>query len=387
VRVLCLEQHAGYRCRHSGACCTSNWPIPIEEDRARAVRRAIEAGRLQGHLAGWPPGAVPLISADDLPPGAGAILDISPSGACAFYDRDERRCAIHRELGHGALPSACQHFPRRCLIERDAVFVSLSHYCPTVAHLTFSGGPERGIAVAPDSLAGHLHLEGLDARDVLPPLLRPGMLTDLDGYHAWESAVVNLLESGLAPETALAGGRTMTARVQSWSPAQGLLVDAVDRAAAEGRAEASSGDGQGQGPDVNETELRAAFALARMAVPEALRPVDARPDLGEADRRWVASAWPSFAAPLGRFLAAHAFGAWGAYLGSGLVTVVRGLEVALAVVRVEAARRCAQEQRPLDRPVLVDAFRAADLLLVHLADPKALAQLMQRDSRQSARVS
>jgi hypothetical protein len=53
--------------------------------------------------------------------------------------------------------------------------------------------------------------------------------------------------------------------------------------------------------------------------------------------------------------------------------VVRSLEVALAVVRVEAARLCATAERPLDEPLLIEAMRAADLLLVHLADPKTLA--------------
>ena len=36
-------------------------------------------------------------------------------------------------------------------------------------------------------------LEGLDAREALPPLLRPGMLTDLEGYDAWERAAIALL--------------------------------------------------------------------------------------------------------------------------------------------------------------------------------------------------
>jgi hypothetical protein len=91
------------------------------------------------------------------------------------------------------------------------------------------------------------------------------------------------------------------------------------------------------------------------------------------DSRWVAGAWPQFSQPLRNFLAAHAFGNWCAYHGMGLRTVVRSLWTALAVVRVEAARLCASAKRPLDEPLLLESMRGADLLLVHLADPKALA--------------
>ena len=91
------------------------------------------------------------------------------------------------------------------------------------------------------------------------------------------------------------------------------------------------------------------------------------------DVRWVAPTWPQFSKPLRHFLAAHAFGNWCAYHGLGLRTVVRSLEVALSVVRVEAARLCEAADRQLDEPLLIEAVRAADLLLVHLADPKSLA--------------
>ena len=104
--------------------------------------------------------------------------------------------------------------------------------------------------------------------------------------------------------------------------------------------------------------------------------------LHTADARWVAPAWPQFSQPLRHFLAAHAFGNWYAYHGMGLRTVVRSLEVALSVVRVEAARLCDAAERPLDEPLLIEAMRAADLLLVHLADPKALAaRLSEVDQR------
>ena len=35
-----------------------------------------------------------------------------------------------------------------------------------------------------------LEMEGLDARKALPPLLRPGLLCDMEGYDTWERAGV-----------------------------------------------------------------------------------------------------------------------------------------------------------------------------------------------------
>lgn len=370
MSTTCLSHYADYRCQHSGACCTSNWPIHIEPDRARRVQQAIadDALRLpaanEGAAARW------IVDAADCPPDSAGVLGTDDHGACVFYAAEERRCSIHRDLGDGALPSACQHFPRRCLIERDAVFVSLSHYCPTVARMALADRAARGVVAAPDSLVGHLHLEGLDARDVLPPLLRPGMLADLDGYHAWERAVVWLLEDGDLPDASLARVCAMTRLVQAWRPGRETLAEAVERAAAACRLDAAAREVDA--PDAEESRRLAAFEIVRGAVPGGLRPPAAAAPAG-ADAAFVAPAWARFSRPLGRFLAAHAFGNWCAYLGSGIPTVVRSLEAALAVVRVEAARRCAAEGRVLDESILIEAFRAADLLLVHLVDPKELA--------------
>jgi hypothetical protein len=48
------------------------------------------------------------------------------------------------------------------------------------------------------------------------------------------------------------------------------------------------------------------------------------------------------------------------------------LAVALAAVRVEAAREAALSPRPLDDTMLHAAIRSADLLLHHLSDAAAL---------------
>ena len=111
------------------------------------------------------------------------------------------------------------------------------------------------------------------------------------------------------------------------------------------------------------------------AIPDDLQsPRDER-GLGPAFSRLVRPVWDEFRAPVNRYLAAKAFGTWTAYQGRGLATIVRGLEAALAVVRVEAARECRAADRQLDAGLLREAFRSADYLLNHLATGEALAAL------------
>jgi hypothetical protein len=61
-----------------------------------------------------------------------------------------------------------------------------------------------------------------------------------------------------------------------------------------------------------------------------------------------------------------------------VATIVRGLEAALALVRVEAARQCRDARRVLDRDLLLEAFRSADFMLNHLAVGEELAAVWSR---------
>ena len=83
--------------------------------------------------------------------------------------------------------------------------------------------------------------------------------------------------------------------------------------------------------------------------------------------------WEAFQRPVNRYLAAKAFASWTAYQGRGLATIVRGLESALALVRLEASRQCRDVARVLDRDLLLEAFRSADFALNHLAVGEELA--------------
>ncbi|HSK08567.1 MAG TPA: hypothetical protein VK911_03260 [Vicinamibacterales bacterium] len=310
-QVLALSFQARYRCRHSGACCTAGWPIPVEPSRAPLLCRLNASGIVEAI------------------PEQNFLLGTDWSGACAFYDRGARCCTAHRELGPAALPVSCAHFPRRLVIDEDRVAVSLSHFCPTVAELLFSPEDDAvSIVEAPSLLAGIDPLEGLDARGAWPPLLRPGMLTDRPVYRRWESFVVETLAAAEGgPEAALARAWGVTEQVVRWKPGMGPLEAWVEERT------------RGSGPQPSEV------SLPDHRIPDLLDP---------------------FARPVGRYLAARAFGNWAAYQGDGLLAVLRDVRGGLDILRAEAVRQRDAARRPLDAPLLKEAIRRADLRILHL---------------------
>jgi hypothetical protein len=304
--VFWLSFHVPYACRHSGACCSSGWDIALEKSRVGAIEYALADRRLIGQVT-W------LRAADGAPDDVAGVLARSPGGACVFHRAPG--CAIHSALGHAAMPSACQHFPRTALIDRRGVFVTLSHYCPTATALLFDESGPASIVEGPAALPGGEMPEGLDAREALPPSASPKRLMDWESYAAWEARAVDTLTSGIAPTQAL---------------------DAI-------------------AGSTNDITQEALFQLARAAVPPPLT----WPEYLSAENE-SALQTPSV---VGRYLAAHAFASWMAYQGNGLAATVLYLRVALAVLTVEAARR----------GTLRDGIRHADLLLRHLVDRETLA--------------
>ena len=135
--IWCLDFHAPYQCRHTGACCRAGWTIPFED---------------------------------------GTVAARDAGGAGTFLDGHARRCSIHRARGPQALPLTCRMFPRVVLHDARGTFVSLSHFCPTAAALLFDADGDGSIVGAPPALAGIGELDGLDARGEWPPLLRAGVI-------------------------------------------------------------------------------------------------------------------------------------------------------------------------------------------------------------------
>ena len=164
-------------------------------------------------------------------------------GSCVFFNRDGTRlCAIHQAAGVDALPSACRHFPREILQDPRGTFISLSHFCPTAARMLVNADPSRTLQVieAPPPLRLTGAVEGLDAREALPPLVRPGLLGDFAGYGAWERAcLATLARPGLTSRRALNLISIATDDIREWTPGRETLADRV--VAAFSRAVAAGG--------------------------------------------------------------------------------------------------------------------------------------------------
>lgn len=335
-----LSFHATYRCRHSGACCTSNWPIPIEADRLSALRTALINRTIYPAASGSDP-VVPIASDDPADPPA---LLGRVQHRCVFFDTSDTavngRCRIHAALGHKGLPLACRQFPRVSVLDPRGTSITLSHYCHTAAGLLnapHSASPAEPV-VNTDAFPASAEYSGLDARGSLPPLLRPGMLMDWEAWWECERLAVDVLTQADSAADGLARLRAVVEDLESWSPDEGPLLSRVYSAFRSLRR--------------SPARVPAAVLVAAVhrAIPAGL---DARPGLGEP---------PPGEAALCRFLAAHAFASWSIHL-RGLRTWLLNIEAAYALTESGLGPR------------------GADLLLRHLTDTASLCDELAKTSR------
>jgi hypothetical protein len=363
--VYALSIHADYRCRRSGVCCSSDWDVPVEVPLYRALEDALTSTRLiaAGRAADAEP---PLLTGPDLPDEAGAMLARTAGGDCVFYHRHSGLCVIQRDLGEPFLPATCRYFPRLAVRDRRGTFISLSHYCPTAAGMLFRDEMPLEIVEAPAAFPP-ADYEGLRVDpDAWPPLLHPEMLMDLDGYSAWERHMIyRCAHPSLTPEGVIATLERDARVLRTYRPGDGSLVAAV--------AALPIDVVNASVPDTLDPSLTLRAEIVA-AIPEDVRPDPDEAGLTEIFERAVKPEWPAWSVPLKRYIAAKAFASWTAYQGRGVMTIVRGLEAALGLVRVEAARECRDAGRGLDADLLKQAFRGADFALNHLAVGDELAE-------------
>ncbi len=362
--VFALSIHADYRCRHSGACCSADWDVPVELPVYRTLQEAVERGRLQPqaearHLA-------PFVVEPDLPEGAAAMLERTARGECVFLDRGSKLCIVHRDIGEAALPATCRYFPRLAVRDNRGTFITLSHFCPTAASMLFRPDSPLSIVAGPPAFPPGDYDGLVVTGNDLPPLLCPTMLMDPSGYSAWESHMVGRCSmTDCSPETVVATLERDARVLRTWRPGGQSLSEAVRNLP------------QGLVAPEPQRTLDASlvlYAQAMQAIPDDLRPLPDEDGLDTAFFRLVNSRWSAFYTPLNRFLATKAFASWTAYQGRGVSTIVRGLDAALAIVRVESARLCRDAGREIDAELLRDAFRCADFILNHLAVGEDLAE-------------
>jgi Fe-S-cluster containining protein len=361
--VFALSIHADYRCRHSGACCSADWDVPVELPIYRRLKDAVAAGRLQPQISARH--LHPFVVEPDLPEDAAAMLERTEIGECVFLDRGTKLCIIHRDLGEPALPATCRYFPRLAVRDDRGTFITLSHFCPTAASMLFRDDCPLAITSGPHAFPPGEYEGLVVTSDDLPPLLTPTMLMDGPGYSAWERhMVMRCAEGERSPESVVATLERDARLLRAWKPGRMSLVDAVRGLPV-----------QPERADMPRAFDRTASLYGQViqAVPEDLRPHTDEHGLDVAFVEYVGSMWARFFVPLNRYIAAKAFASWTAYQGRGVASIVRGLEAALAVVRVEAARQCRDAKRHLDADLLRDAFRSADFILNHLAVGEDLA--------------
>jgi Fe-S-cluster containining protein len=359
-----LRFHLSYRCRDSGACCRSGWPIPVEAPLYRTLAEAMASGRL-AVAAGRAPS--PAFVDAELPPEYARVLAMDGHGACVFHDATHGRCVIHQALGAGAKPTSCRAFPLIGVWDPRGVSISLSHYCPSAVDLLFGSSAIEIVALSDaddrlesDALAASLpaDLEGLDARDALPPRLRDDALVDWESLTLWERLVAAVLDRAASPEAAIDRLWRSVDALQSWRAADGSLAAHVARVAqAEGRV------GSSPPPSRLSADHASLVSAVWSAIPAHVRP--AMPlDAGVDVTASTDEIWQRESRPLCRYLAARAHACWPLHQGAhGLRSQLAYLEATLAVVRLHlTATRNPRE-----------AIRRADLWLVHLASPDRLA--------------
>lgn len=313
MKFFWLNFHVPYACRNSGMCCTSGWPIPVERARVPAIEDAIATKVIPLRIEPW-------VARDGSEPeDIAGILALRSNGHCVFFEAGRPGCSIHE-----VKPSGCVHFPYVCLIDQRGVHVTLSHYCPTAAAVLFEHDGPIEIVEADPPMGNGDDIEGLDARDALPPVSAEAKqrLMSFDELTAWEREQIR------------------TARIGELEPEDVALFD-----------------------------------RARSAVPQPWEWPAAPEHLEGVWSTAVAPRWHRFADVLTRYAAAKIFASWSLYLGDGLEAAAQTARIASAVLRIEAARQCAFFGRPLDRELLTEAIRQTDLLLVHYADPQLLAAM------------
>lgn len=333
-----------------GECCRAGWDVEVEPHIVEAVR----SGKLRPVLATDAP-FVPLPDVNVLAPSRTA------TGDCTFHHAN--RCSLQLAGGEAMLPSACRHFPRVYLRDARGTFLTLSHFCPTAASLLLDTSPVTIVDAQPP-LALAEPIEGLDAREALPPLVRPGLLADTAGYGAWEEAVVRTFLDAPDVDTAFERIEAATAAVRRWSPAKGPLKAAVERAFAATTETAVSA------PRCS-TLSRAFELIDELTGGHPLMEVPSGFERGWA--RVQQAAGEALHGPMARYMAASTFGNWIAYRGHGLRSIVEWLRACYDVVRVQMVRNLSQ-YTVLTPQDLLESFRSADYIMVHTVDSVAFGR-------------
>lgn len=278
---------------------------------------------------------------------------------------------MHRDHGPELLPTACQQFPRISLTDDRGTFVTLSHFCPTAADLLFA---DRTLEIVedPPAFPADREYDGLDARGEWPPTLRPGVLFDLASYSRWEAYLVSALAAERDANVALREIANAAERLRAWTARAGPFTEWTSAALDSSASIADRDLARYAHYSTRKTVAAVQFTARIVAEHQTHASMPDDDDVQE----WVEPAWSEVAPVVRRYLAAKAFGSWCAYQAHGVRTLVAELHASETVLKFEAARLCLAAKRSLDRPLLREAIRASDWLLVHAVDRARLTEYL-----------
>lgn len=380
--VYALRFQADFVCGNSGVCCGMDWPLPIEGPLLDRLRNAVETGKLT------PPGDVPssqlLVTDGRIPEGAAAVFGRNERGYCAFFDEQGGRlCSIHAQAGVSLLTDTCISFPRMPVHQPLGTFVTLSHYCPTVAALLFEAGGADVVA-DPAMMKGLSITGGLHAYRHPPPLARPGSFLDWEVYTLWEREAVALVGStDYLPEEAMAGLFIAAEGIRQWPgtqvPAQHVR-DAMEAVREMGHAPLRAALGRAGDPAPvygmfgATLESNAGKVLKSPAQIWSSMAKGKGTPMTEAIGRYTRGSWEAFSPQLRRFLAAKLFANFFGYQSNGLRSCVFAVATQFATVRILAALLCVRDGAQLNRDRFTEAVRLADFMFLQRADRRGLVR-------------
>ncbi len=398
--VSCLEFQSNFRCSQCGECCHSDWVVSMEKAQCDRIALALRDGTLAV------PGVTPenAITRNENPSDLGyglfyAHLAFGPQG-CPFLEREPERtaCAIHRQLGAGALPVICQMYPRTCILPPRRVCLTLSNCCPTARQKLWREDLEgAGLAIVenPSAFPPDANYSGHSANERKPPFLRPQTPLTWEAYGRWERfCVERMADECLTPENALLHILTSAEKIRGWvgaGPAPLSLIESLVQSEAAVDPEQLSQQIErlpsglalcrnlyellfqsiSLDPSSRLQELIQVFQEAYGSASDAQNAALGRLT-GDYDQL-VRPFWPLWERAVRRYLAAKLFANYYAYEGQGLRTGLYVVTLILATLRLHATLLARIAQRPLDAPLLDEAFVLTDRYWLSMVARETLA--------------
>ena len=142
---LTLRYTESFQCQEgdcSDTCC-QHWNVPLEKSAYERLESLIPEEKFKQTVS----------LCDGTDQFHYARLEMEQDGGCAFLDRQDRLCAIHKSHGRDALGSVCKQYPRRYSIIGGREEMSMALSCPEAARLCLLGeGATEFVYLAEDKM-------------------------------------------------------------------------------------------------------------------------------------------------------------------------------------------------------------------------------------------